>query len=330
MAVGDYTTMENRIHLSIVVPMFNEEENVKRLYTRIAEICDGIRKPYEIVFVDDGSTDRTFNQLRETHLADKRVKVIKLRRNFGQTPAMSAGLDYANGEVVVTMDGDLQNDPADIMLLLGKIEEGYDVVSGWRADRKDKFLSRKLPSKIANWLIGRTTGIKLHDYGCSLKAYRREVIKNVELYGEMHRFIPALARRMGASIAEVKVRHHPRKYGKSKYGILRTYSVVLDLTTVNFLQRFPSNPLTFFGFFGVLCTFMGVIVGGYGVFARYALANVGESGLWLLLGTLLLVVAGQFMFLGFCSELVLKTSGVTGNRLQKDPQSRLGSSTSAG
>jgi glycosyltransferase involved in cell wall biosynthesis len=303
--------------LSIVVPLFNERENIELLYQGITGVCDGLGRSYEIVMVDDGSTDGTLDILRELHSKDRRVKVVSFRRNFGQTAAMAAGLDYASGDVVVTMDGDLQNDPSDIACLLEKIAEGYDLVAGWRADRKDKFLSRKLPSRIANWLIGKTTGIELHDYGCSLKAYRREVIRNMALYGEMHRFIPALAQRIGASIAEVEVKHHARKYGKSKYGILRTYSVLLDLTTVNFLQRFPSNPLAFFGLLGFLSALAGAVFGGYGILEEYGLGHAGESGLWLLLGTLLLVIAGQFVFLGFCSELILKTGRATRTGLQR-------------
>lgn len=308
---------QENMYLSVVIPVFNEEENVKPLYARIVEVCDGIGRPYEIIFVDDGSADGTFDRLRQIHSQDKRVKVIALRRNFGQTAAMAAGLDFANGGMVVTMDGDLQNDPSDIPRLLSKAEEGYDVVNGWRADRKDKLISRRLPSVVANWLIGKTTGIKLHDYGCSLRAYRKEVIKSMALYGEMHRFIPALAKRIGANIVEIKVRHHPRKHGKSKYGILRTYSVLLDLATVNLLHRFPSNPLSFFGFLSFLCIFTGSGFGGYGVWSRYGLGQVGESGLWLLLGILLSIIGAQFMFLGFCSELILKTGRLTPNRFYK-------------
>lgn len=305
------------MYLSIVIPVFNEEDNVKPLHARIVKVCDTAGRPYEIIFIDDGSVDGTFGRLKEIHLEDKRVKVIRLRRNFGQTAAMAAGLDFANGEMIVTMDGDLQNDPADISRLLSKVEEGYDVVNGWRADRKDKFISRKLPSVVANWLIGKTTGIKLHDYGCSLRAYRKEVVKSMDLYGEMHRFIPALAKRVGANITEIKVKHHPRRYGKSKYGILRTYSVLLDLTTVNLLQRFPSNPLSFFGFLSFLCVLIGSGLGGYGIWIKYGLYQTGESALWLMLGALLIIIGTQFMFLGFCSELILKTGKLTPNRLYK-------------
>lgn len=225
--------------LSVVIPLYNEEESIPELYRALTDVLDGTvlegqNVRYEIIVVDDGSTDQSFARLRELALNDDRFKVIQLRRNFGQTAAFAAGFDYAKGDIVITMDADLQNDPADIPKLLVKMNEGYDIVSGWRKDRKDRFLDRRLPSIIANSLISNITDVRLHDYGCSLKAYRRDVLKEVHLYGEMHRFIPALASQVGGSLAEVPVNHRARQYGTSKYGIGRTIRVVLDLVTVWF------------------------------------------------------------------------------------------------
>ncbi|MEW6214401.1 MAG: glycosyltransferase family 2 protein, partial [Nitrospirota bacterium] len=242
--------------LSVVIPLYNEEENVQILYEKLRETLDPLRKEYEILFVDDGSTDRTFSILEGIQAKDKGVVVLSLRRNFGQTAAFAAGFDFARGDVIVTMDGDLQNDPADIPKLLELIKDN-DLVSGWRKKRKDPFFRRRLPSTIANWLISNVTGVKLHDYGCSLKAYRRDVIKNLKLYGEMHRFIPAVASWYGVRVAEVETVHHPRLRGRSKYGISRTIKVVLDLITVKFLQSFSTKPIQFFGPVGVISGFLG-------------------------------------------------------------------------
>ena len=246
--------------ISVVLPILNEEENLEELYSRLTDTLSTLDLEYEIIAVDDGSTDRSFEVLRQINERDPRLKAIKFRRNFGQTAAMSAGFDHAQGDVIITMDSDLQNDPADIPRLLDKLNEGYDVVSGWRADRKDKFLSRRLPSILANKLIVKMTGVKLHDFGCSLKAYRKEVIDNINLYGEMHRFIPALASLVGAEIAEMKVTHHARKYGKSKYGISRTTRVSLDLMTVKFLLNFSTRPIQVFGFVGLGSGFIGFLI----------------------------------------------------------------------
>jgi glycosyltransferase involved in cell wall biosynthesis len=227
---------------------------VPHLYAALHASLDALGRSYEILFVDDGSSDGTFAALTDVAETDPRVRLIRFRRNFGQTAAMVAGFDHARGDVVIPMDGDLQNDPADIPLLLQKIEEGYDVVSGWRKNRQDKALMRRFPSRIANWLIGRVTGVRLHDYGCSLKAYRAEVLHGTRLYGEMHRFIPALANLMGAKICEVPLRHHARKFGRSKYGMKRTLKVMLDLLTVKFLTDYSTKPIYFFGGIGLaLC-----------------------------------------------------------------------------
>lgn len=243
--------MERSTYLSVVVPIFNEEENIPLLHASLSRVLQEQDFSYEVIYVDDGSTDGSFLQLSRLATYDHHVRVIRLRRNFGQTAAISAGASHSSGEILVLMDGDLQNDPADIPRLLGKLNEGYDVVSGWRKNRKDARLSRKLPSWLANRLISRVTGVHLHDYGCTLKAYRREVFKHIRLYGEMHRFIPAYAALAGATIAEIEVAHHPRRFGVSKYGISRTFRVVLDLLTLKFLGSFGTKPLYAFGIPGL-------------------------------------------------------------------------------
>ena len=250
------------VYLSIVVPLFNEEESVENLLASILEVGEGFDFPYEIIFVDDGSTDRTWGIIERLKKATPNLKAIKFRRNYGQTSAMVAGFDHSSGEIIVTMDGDLQNDPADIPLLLKKIAEGYDIVSGWRKNRKDHF-SRVLPSKIANGIISITTGVGLHDYGCSLKAYRAECVKSLRAYGEMHRFFPALASMTGAKITEVPVNHFPRKYGASKYGFDRILKVLSDIFAMNLIIRFSSMPLKGFTVcslpFLLLTLFFGVL-----------------------------------------------------------------------
>ena len=239
-------------YLSIVVPVYNERENLPLLHQALKQALSECRYPWEVILVDDGSTDGSADVLEQMAADDPvHVRVVFLRRNFGQTAAIAAGIDHAQGEVIVLMDADLQNDPADIPLLLAKMEEGYDVVSGWRKNRQDPFFTRVLPSRIANGLISWVTGVHLHDYGCTLKAYRREVLRDFRLYGEMHRFIPAYAASVGARIAEVVVRHHPRKFGRSKYGLTRTLKVVLDLFTVKFLLSFFYKPIYLFGGLGL-------------------------------------------------------------------------------
>lgn len=263
------------VDVSIVVPLFNEVENVRLLYDNLKPVIESLDKTSEIIFVDDGSTDGTYLLLQELQELDPRVWVVRLRRNYGQTAAFSAGFDLAHGDVVITMDGDLQNDAADIPKLLAKIGEGFDVVSGWRYRRQDVFLTRRLPSMIANAMISKVTGVRLHDYGCSLKAYRSEVVKNINLYGEMHRFIPALASWIGIQVAEVPVNHYARKYGKSKYGLRRTIRVLLDLITVKFLLDFATRPIQIFGLVGNV---------GYEGFRASVLAWVFLGGLLALEG----------------------------------------------
>jgi glycosyltransferase involved in cell wall biosynthesis len=237
---------EFRPGLSVVVPLFNEEESVPLLYKAIVDATKDIGVEVELIFVDDGSRDNTFGVAEKLALADSRLRVVKFRRNYGQTPAMAAGIDLARGALIITMDGDLQNDPRDIPNFVDKINEGFDIVVGWRHDRQDKLISRKIPSRIANWIIGKVTGVPIKDNGCSLKAFRADVIKTVPLYSEMHRFIPAMASIAGPRLAEIKVRHHARQFGESKYGLSRVYKVLLDLLTIKTISGFSARPLSWF------------------------------------------------------------------------------------
>ncbi len=293
--------------LSIVIPVFNEEKNLPELYEEITNSCKGLDLSYKIIFVDDGSWDSSFPVLRSIQKEDLKVKVIRLRKNFGQTAALSAGFDYAKGDIIITLDADLQNDPQDFALLIEKIREGYDIVSGWRKKRKDRLFTRRIPSAMANWLISRITHVKLHDFGCTLKAFRKEVIKNINLYGELHRFIPAIASNIGVSIAEVEVNHRPRKHGKSKYTVFRFVKVILDLLTVKFLLSYSTRPLQIFGAFGLASGVIGGIIGLYLSYQRLIL-KVGISGRPLLLLAILLIVIGiQFITLGLLAEIMVRT-----------------------
>jgi glycosyltransferase involved in cell wall biosynthesis len=295
------------IDVSVVIPLLNEEESLPHLYTKLTSTLVQMGRPYEIILVDDGSTDRSFEILKGMQARDPRVQVIRFRRNFGQTAAFSAGFDLARGDVIVTMDADLQNDPNDIPTVLKKIEEGYDIVSGWRVNRQDRVLDRKLPSKVANALISRMTGVYLHDYGCSLKAYRAEVVKNIRLYGEMHRFIPALASWIGVSVAEVPVNHYARKFGRSKYGLGRIFKVFLDLLTVKFLLDYSTRPIQIFGLWGLVCLILGTAMGGYLSTLRLFF-NQGLSDRPMLLLAILLVVLGiQFITMGLIGEMLVRT-----------------------
>ena len=293
--------------ISVVIPVYHEKDNISKLNNLLLGVLKTLDRPFEIIYVDDGSRDETFSVLKGLCRQSPCVKAIRLRRNFGQTAAMSAGFDFSRGEIIVAMDGDLQNDPADIPALLDKLEEGYDVVNGWRKDRKDKLLSRKIPSMIANTVIGVTTGVRLHDYGCSLKAYRAEVIKNVPLYGELHRFIPALASIYGARITESPVRHHARISGASKYTLSRTFRVLMDLFTVTFLKFFADRPLHIFGWSGLLLFIMGFFIDGYlavqKIFFGASLANRPL----LLLGTLLILAGLQMFSIGILAEIQIRT-----------------------
>lgn len=294
-------------YLSVVVPVYNEEENIPHLYRRLTTELEHLSLPYEIIAVDDGSRDGSFALLRDLAHADRRLRVVRFRRNFGQTAAFSAGFDRARGEVVVTIDADLQNDPADIGALLAKIEEGYDVVSGWRAQRQDPFLNRRLPSIIANRLISWATGVRLHDYGCSLKAYRLEVVRGIRLYGELHRFIPAIASWQGVTVTELPVRHAPRRFGRSKYGISRTLRVLLDLVTVRFLLSYGTRPMQIFGLLGLLAGGLGMLIGAYLTWIKLAYGAAIADRPLLLLAVLLIVLGVQFISLGLIGELVVRT-----------------------
>lgn len=298
---------EEKIDLSIVVPIFNEKENVKLLADAILNIVKDLNKSFEVILVDDGSTDGTTDLLKEISENTKFIKTISFRRNYGQTAAMAAGFDMAKGDIIITMDGDLQNDPQDIPNLIEKIEEGYDVVSGWRKHRQDDLISRKIPSMIANKLISKMTGVRLHDYGCSLKAYRANIAKEISLYGELHRFIPALAGIEGARIMEIPVNHHSRKFGQSKYNILRTFKVMLDLMTVVFLRKFMTRPLHVFGRIGLFGFFLGVIINIYLVFDKLVLGqDIGNRPL-LFLGVLLILAGIQLISSGIIAEILIRT-----------------------
>ena len=291
--------------LSIVIPVFNEAENLEELHAQIVTSCRSLGRRSEIIYIDDGSQDESYAVLQRIQKQDWSVRLIRLRKNFGQTAALSAGFDHARGEVIITLDADLQNDPQDFGLLLAKLDEGFDLVAGWRVKRKDKFLTRRFPSAVANWLISRITKIKLHDYGCTLKAFRRDVAKNINLYGEMHRFIPAIASHMGVKIAEVKVNHRPRRFGKSKYTMFRTIRVVLDLLTVKFLLSYSTRPLQIFGLFGLLS---GLVGGGLGIwiFIQRLLQTAPANRPLTWLAILLLVVGFQFISLGLLAEIMVR------------------------
>jgi len=299
--------MDKQIDLSIVIPLYNEEGNVNELYQELKAVLQKEDLSYEILFINDGSTDRTGELVQEISSRDPAVVIVNFRRNFGQTAAMSAGFDYAVGDIIITMDGDLQNDPADIPKFLEKIKEGHDVVTGWRHKRQDPFLNRRLPSMIANWVISSITGVKLHDYGCTLKAFKKEVADNINLYGEMHRFIPAIASGMGISIAEVKVNHQPRQHGSSKYGISRTFRVILDLITVKFLLSYSTRPIHIFGLIGMVSFCLGTLIAVVLVLQRQ-IYNMPLADRPLFLLAILLVFIGiQFVTFGLISELQVRT-----------------------
>jgi glycosyltransferase involved in cell wall biosynthesis len=300
--------------ISVIVPVYNEVESIPHLLEAIATNLKPLGRSYEVICVDDGSTDGSTELLRELAVTRHDLIAILLRRNYGQTPAMAAGFYYASGQIIVSLDADLQNDPRDIPLLLDKLEQGYDLVSGWRKNRQDDQLTRLLPSKIANWLIGRVTGVKLHDYGCSLKAYRSELVADMKLYGELHRFLPALAYIEGAKITEIPVRHHSRRYGHSKYGLGRTFRVLMDLLTIWFMKTFLTRPMHVFGFFGLLLMFIGFGIGGYLSFLKLVLGHgIGDRPLLLLVVILFLTGLQLFCF-GLLAELLMRTYHESQNR----------------
>jgi len=295
------------LDISVVVPLLNEEKNIPILYDELTQTLQKTGLKYEILFIDDGSSDRSLEILESLQQSDFRICLISLRKNFGQTAAMSAGFDMANGDIIIAMDADLQNDPADIPMLLAKINEGADMVTGWRYNRQDPFFSRKLPSKIANRIISFATGVHLHDYGCTLKAFRREVIKTIKLYGEMHRFIPAIASAMGVSIAEVKVNHRPRRFGTSKYGISRTLRVILDLITVKFLLNYATRPIHVFGTFGFISGSLGGLLAIVLTVQRQLYGVPLSDRPLLLLAVLLIFVGVQFVTIGLVAEMLART-----------------------
>lgn len=298
---------KGKMDISVVIPLLNEENNIPILYDELTQVLQRVGLEYELVFVDDGSNDASLEILETLQRKDRALRLISLRKNFGQTAAMTAGFDHATGEVIIAMDADLQNDPADIPMLLEKIQEGADLVTGWRFNRQDHFFSRKLPSKIANKVISYATGVHLHDYGCTLKAFKKEVIKNIKLYGEMHRFIPAIASAMGVTIVEVKVNHRPRRFGTSKYGISRTLRVILDLITVKFLLNYATRPIHVFGTFGIVSGFLGGLLALVLTVQRQLYGVPLSDRPLLLLAVLLIFVGVQFVTIGLVAEMLART-----------------------
>jgi glycosyltransferase involved in cell wall biosynthesis len=293
--------------ISVFLPVYNEEQNLLPLHTKLDEALAKLGRSAEIIYVDDGSTDGSLRVLREVAERDARVRVVALKRNYGQTAAMAAGIDAAHGNVLIPMDADLQNDPADIIRLLEKLDEGYDVVSGWRKNRQDKLITRKIPSMIANRLISWIGGVPLHDYGCSLKAYRREALQDVRLYGEMHRFIPIYASWVGARVSEIPVEHHPRTMGKSKYGLSRTLKVVFDLMTIKFMASYQTKPIYVFGSFGMLAFLVSVLAGLYAVFLKLIhKADFVQTPLPIL-AIVMFAVGIQFLLMGLLAEMLVRT-----------------------
>jgi glycosyltransferase involved in cell wall biosynthesis len=297
-------TLTDQPRLAVIVPFFNEEDNIERMHAAIVSAVETLAVPFEIVFVDDGSRDATPRLATEIARRDARVRVIRFRRNYGQTPAMAAGIEHARAEILITMDGDLQNDPEDIRAFLAKIDEGYDIVVGWRYERQDKLLSRRIPSQVANWLIGKATGVPIKDNGCSLKAFRATLIKGIPLYSEMHRFIPAMASIAGPRIAEIKVRHHARQFGRSKYGLSRIYKVLLDLMVIKTVATFASRPMRWFGLLAFPFALVGLLTLGHSLWK------------WAAEGSLPLPIAGTAVIL-LMSAIILVCSGALGELVFK-------------
>lgn len=329
------------VEISVAVPVFNEDQALPELHSRITAALTALDRSYEVVYVDDGSRDRSFLVLTALAETDPSVKVVRFRRNFGQTAALQAGIDYSCGDYLIFMDADLQNDPADIGLLVSKLDEGYDVVSGWRRDRKDPFFSKRLPSRFANLLISKVTGVVLKDYGCTLKGYRRAVLSDLRLYGEMHRFIPALAAWSGALITEVAVQHHPRKHGRSNYGISRTLRVLLDLVTVKFLSSYSTKPIYLFGTVGLLL-WVGAFLAGVEVLLEKILPphTYAHRNPFLLLAVFMGILGVQLVMMGLLAEVMIRTYHEAQDKAtfvvrqvidgRVDPGSTRGRSTAAG
>jgi len=298
----------NNVYLSIIIPVFNEEENLKRLERRLSAVLRDIDRPYEIIFIDDGSTDQSFAILKDLVSQDRRIKLIQFRKNFGQTAALSAGIDFAQGKIIISMDADLENNPQDIPRLLAELEGGYDIVSGWRKERwQDKFFSRRLTSQMANYLISKIAGLRLHDYACTLKAYRAEVIKDINLYGEMHRFIPALAFWQGAKIKEIEVNYQPRQFGQSKYGLGRTLKVLLDLVTLKFLSGYATKPIYFFGKIGFISLFLGFLTFLWATYYKLtSQKDYIETPLPVVIA-LFIILAILLILIGLLAEMIMRT-----------------------
>lgn len=296
--------MDSRL-ISVVIPLYNEEQNVQALYEELERVLQGLNLEY--VFVDDGSTDETFSRLKELTRDDPKVTIVRFRRNFGQTAAMAAGFDFARGEVVVTLDGDLQNDPAEIPRMVAKLDEGFDMVAGWRKKRQDNLVYRTIPSRIGNWVISTITKVQLHDYGCTLKVMTADVAKNIQLYGEMHRFIPAVAAELGVRIAELPVNHRPRVFGSSKYGISKTFRVILDLLTVKFFLGFRTRPLHMFGMLGLTSGGVGTLLLAKLFFERFVLAVPLGGRPALMIAVMLVLIGLQFLCFGLLAEILVRT-----------------------
>jgi len=298
--------IKSGIDLSIVIPIYNERESMGKLYENLNEALSKMNLKYEVLLIDDGSIDGTFNELLKIHRKNKLFKIIRFRKNFGQTSAISAGFNYAEGEVVITLDADLQNDPRDIPVLLNKMNEGYDIVSGWRKNRKDRAVTRRFPSIVANKIISKLTGVRLHDYGCTLKAYRKEVVKNINLYGEIHRYIPAIASWMGVKVTEVPVIHHSRKYGKSKYGVSRTIKVILDIITVKFLLSYSQSPIQMFGLLGLFSGIVGFIVTAYLIIMRLFFNQPLADRPLFILSIFMIFIGVQLITIGLLAEVLIR------------------------
>jgi len=303
----DKTDLKSSRLVSLVIPLFNEEENVEALYEELERVLQPTGLNLEYVFVDDGSKDNTFNRLVQAVKEDPKVIIVGFRRNFGQTAAMAAGFDYANGDVVVTLDGDLQNDPAEIPRMLEKLDEGYDMVAGWRKKRQDNLMYRTIPSKMGNWLISKITNVKLHDYGCTLKVMTKDVAKNIQLYGEMHRFIPAVAAELGVRIAELPVNHRARVFGKSNYGISKTFRVILDLLTVKFFLGYATRPLHMFGMLGLISSGLGGGLFAKLLFERFLLHMPLGGRPALIVSVMFVLIGLQFLCFGLLAEILVRT-----------------------
>ena len=306
------TQLPKKVYLSIVVPLYNEASSLQELHRQICNICEKTQKFFEVIYIDDGSRDGSFRVLNEIHNKDDRAKVIRFRRNCGKSEALSAGFHFSQGDMVVTMDADLQDDPEEISRLIDKIEEGFDVVSGWKKKRKDP-LSKRIPSKVWNWMTSCLTRVKIHDFNCGLKIYRQEVVKNLNIYGELHRYIPALASWAGFIVTEIPVNHRSRKHGKSKYGFTRFFKGIFDLITIIFLSRFTKRPLHLFGVFGFLSAFVGTGITIYLVILRIIKATYLTNRPLLFIGLLFLIVGVQFISIGLLGEMITRS-----NAHQKD------------